>query len=258
MSGSSATLSWDVSGYYFYLPAAFVYKDMKELKWKDPVIKKYKPQPGFVQAYKHKESGNYVMKYSIGQSVVYSPFFFIAHAWALNSSVYPADGFSFPYQFTISMGMLLWTVIGLIFLQKSLLVYFSEKVTALGIFGILLGSNYLNYAAIDGAMTHNTVFTVYAVLIYLSIRFHQKPSWSKAIGIGACVGLASLIRPTELISCLIPILWGLNLISREDLYQRFTFFKSQWIKNNGAVLSDIDLPFVRFYWFGDIDTPKMD
>ena len=222
---------------------------MKELKWKDPVIKKYKPQPGFVQAYKHKESGNYVMKYSIGQSVVYSPFFFIAHAWALNSSVYPADGFSFPYQFTISMGMLLWTVIGLIFLQKSLLVYFSEKVTALGIFGILLGSNYLNYAAIDGAMTHNTVFTVYAVLIYLSIRFHQKPSWSKAIGIGACVGLASLIRPTELISCLIPILWGLNLISREDLYQRFTFFKSQWIKLLSAVVVTAMVGFIQLaYW----------
>jgi len=222
---------------------------MKELKWRDQIFKKYSPQPGFAQAYLHEESGNYVMKYSIGQSVVYSPFFFVGHAWALNSSVYPADGFSFPYQFTISMGMLLWTVIGLIFLQKSLLVYFSEKVTALGILGIVLGSNYLNYVAIDGAMTHNTVFTVYSVLIYLSIQFYQKPNWGKAIGIGACVGLASLIRPTEIISCLIPILWGVNLLNKEDIFKRLEVFKANGIKLTMAVVVTAMVGFIQLaYW----------
>lgn len=248
-SGTEATISWDVSGYYFYLPAAFIYKDMKELKWRDHIFEKYKPQPGFSQAFKHEASGNYVMKYSIGQAVVYSPFFFIAHAWALNSSQYPVDGFSFPYQFMISMGMLLWTIIGLIYMRKSLLLYFSESVTALGILGIVLGSNYLNYVAIDGAMTHNTVFTIYAVLIYLSIRFHKNPTWGKALGIGACVGLASLIRPTEIISCLLPILWGVNLYNKEDLLERIEAFKKQWLKLLAAVLVTAMIGFIQLaYW----------
>jgi len=248
-SGTEATISWDVSGYYFYLPAAFIYKDMKELKWRDHIFEKYKPQPGFSQAFKHEASGNYVMKYSIGQAVVYSPFFFIAHAWALNSSQYLVDGFSFPYQFMISMGMLLWTIIGLIYMRKSLLLYFSESVTALGILGIVLGSNYLNYVAIDGAMTHNTVFTIYAVLIYLSIRFHKNPTWGKALGIGACVGLASLIRPTEIISCLLPILWGVNLYNKEDLLERIEAFKKQWLKLLAAVLVTAMIGFIQLaYW----------
>jgi len=39
------------------------------------------------------------MKYSIGQAIQFSPFFFIAHAWASSSAQYEADGFSFPYEF---------------------------------------------------------------------------------------------------------------------------------------------------------------
>ena len=29
--GGEATISWDVSGYYWYLPALFIYKDLKNL-----------------------------------------------------------------------------------------------------------------------------------------------------------------------------------------------------------------------------------
>lgn len=230
-SGKEATLSWDVSGYYMYLPAFFIYKDSKGCGFKDEILSKYGPTPDFQQAFLHEKSGNHVMKYSIGQAVVFSPFFFVAHAWASNDARYPADGFSFPYQFIISMGSLLIAILGLVFLRNALLHYFNDMAAGLSVLGIVLGSNYLNYSAIDGAMTHNTLFTLYAFLLYLSITFYENPSLLKSAGIGLLVGLGALIRPTEIISFLIPVLWGVNLLKAEEIKNRLSFFKQ-----NGRLL----------------------
>ena len=39
---TEATISWDVSGYYFYLPAIFIYKDVKQLAFADSLVQKYR------------------------------------------------------------------------------------------------------------------------------------------------------------------------------------------------------------------------
>jgi hypothetical protein len=62
-TGTEATISWDVSGYYYYLPAIFIYNDLKKLGFKDSIEAKYKPAGSFYQAFLH-ANGNYVMKYS--------------------------------------------------------------------------------------------------------------------------------------------------------------------------------------------------
>jgi Dolichyl-phosphate-mannose-protein mannosyltransferase len=194
---TEATLSWDVSGYYMYLPAIFIYKDLKELNFRDDIIQKYKPSPEFGQAFRH-PSGNFVMKYSCGQALQYLPWFTIGHLLAKPLG-YPADGFSKPYQVAIGWGSLLVVLLGLWFLRKNLLYYFSEKATAITLLLLVFGSNYLNYSAFDGAMTHNWLFTLYCLLIYSSIRFYQKPSYSWAIFTGILIGWAALTRPTEII-----------------------------------------------------------
>lgn len=214
--GTEATISWDVSGYYMYLPAFLIYKDAKKCSFKDSIIQKYYPTPDFQQAFQH-ASGNHVMKYSSGQAIMMLPFFLAGHLLAKISS-YPADGFSYPYQLAISIGMLIYAFIGLWHLRRVLLSYFSDTVTALTIAAIVLASNYFNYAAIDGAMTHNTLFTIYCVLLYTTIRFTQQPSILKAIAIGVLCGLAGLIRPTEVIAVLIPVLWSLQ--SFKELTER--------------------------------------
>lgn len=248
-TGIEATISWDVSGYYMYLPAHFIYKDIKKCGFKDEILQKYKMTPNFQQAFIHEASGNYVMKYSIGQAVLFSPFFFVAHAWASMDSSYAADGFSFPYQFMISLWMMILTFIGLIFLRKSLLEYFDEWSVGLGLIGITLGSNYLNYVAIDGAMTHNTLFTIYSLLIYTTIQFYNKPTLKKSLGIGFLVGMAALIRPTEIISCLIPILWGVNIMKRESAFKRVQFMRQQWRNLLSAVVLTLAIGSIQFlYW----------
>ncbi|MBL7827994.1 MAG: glycosyltransferase family 39 protein, partial [Saprospiraceae bacterium] len=220
--GTEATISWDVSGYYLYLPAALIYKDVKQLKWWAEVDAKYHPGPGMGQAFKH-PSGNYVMKYSMGQAIQFLPWFLTAHVLA-EPLGYPADGFSRPYQVAISWGSLLVMLFGLWMLRKVLLRYFSDRVTAAVLISIAFGSNYLEYAGITGAMTHNWLFTLYASLIYCTIRFYEKPGYGWAILVGLLVGWATLTRPTEIISALIPLLWGVH--SRATVASRIKFFRN--------------------------------
>ena len=78
-SRTEAPISWDVSGYYAYLPAIFIHKDIKKLEYLPGIIDKYKPSPSMDQAFMHK-SGNYIFKYSLGQSLTYLPGFLIGHA----------------------------------------------------------------------------------------------------------------------------------------------------------------------------------
>lgn len=243
-SGSEATISWDVSGYYLYLPATFIYKDLKQLDFYPSILEQYAPTPDFQQAFPHEASGSYVLKYSAGQAIAYLPFFLVAHAYASNSDQYQADGYSFPYQLAIGIGSLVIAFVGLFFLRKILKVYFRDEIVAITLFLIAIGTNYLEYSAITGAMTHNYLFTLYTLLIWGSIRIYRRPTYWKAAGIGICIGLAALTRPTEIIAVLIPLLWGITSIQK-----RFTFLKQHWLKLLvAAFICGLIGSIQLFYW----------
>ncbi|MEO8172525.1 MAG: hypothetical protein ABI581_05565 [Sediminibacterium sp.] len=216
---AEATISWDVAGYYMYLPATFIYHDLKKCGFADSILRKYKPTPDFQQAFLH-SSGNYVMKYTMGQAVVFSPFFFAAQILTQFTS-YPADGFSLPYQLCISFGMMLYAFIGLWFLRKILIRFFPDTIVAITLLIITFATNYLNYAAIDGGMTHNTLFTLYSSLLFATLQLFETGRFRFFIAVGFVAGLLTLIRPTEIICLLIPTLWGIS--SGADLKKRKAF-----------------------------------
>lgn len=231
-SGSEATLSWDVCGYYYYLPAIFIYKDLKNVAFHTDLDKKYQYQGGDFYAALPLNTPplgagglghRLVMKYTSGMAIMYAPAFFTAHLLAKHLG-YEADGFSKPYQMAIGIWSLLWSFVGLWFLRKMLIKGgFNDKSVAFTSILYVLATHYLNYAAIDSAMTHSYIFTLYAILLWLILKFDNTPSVGKAIGMGICIGLAALARPTELIVILIPLLWGVS--NFEAMKMRFTFLK---------------------------------
>jgi hypothetical protein len=222
---TEATISWDVSGYYFYLPAIFIYKDLKQQKFKEVITKKYNPTPDPYQSYRH-SSGNLVMKYSSGMAVLYLPFFTMAHMLAKPLG-YPADGFSFPYQLAIGIGSMLISLIGLFFLRNILIRYFSEKVTAIILLILVFSTNYLEYAAISSALTHNYLFTLYAILLVVTDNYYKAPKIKTAFLVGLLVGIMTLVRPTEMVSLLIPLLWKIK--SLKDARERILFFTTNYL-----------------------------
>jgi len=246
--GTEATISWDVAGYYAYLPAVFIYQDLKALSFTDSILPKYRPVPDLLFAYPH-GSGNYVLAYSSGQAVILSPFFFLGHLYASLSETYPADGYSRPYQVATNLGALIIAFIGLWFCRLNLLAFFSDRITATVLILLVFASNYLEYTAITGAMTHNPLFTLYALLIFLTIRFYKNPTMGKAVGIGLVVGLATLTRPTEVISALIPVLWGVKLPLVAELRGRLLFLWRQRRQLIMAALTAAAVGSIQlFYW----------
>ena len=249
LKSGNSTINYDVSGYYWYLPAFFIYDDAKELKWMDEVFKKYRPTRNLQQAFKHKESGNYVMKYSCGQAIMYSPFFAISHIYAKNSNEHPADGFSTPYQFGIFWGGFLIACLGLFMMRKVLLQFFSDRTVGLSLIALVFGSNWLEYSTFTGGMTHNYLFAIYAILIWNCIHFYKKPTFSKSILIGLLVGLAALIRPTEILAALIPLLWVNDLDGKTFLNYKIDFFKKHLPKLLAAAAVCLAVGSIQlFYW----------
>ncbi|WP_116124486.1 hypothetical protein [Lewinella sp. IMCC34183] len=228
-AGTEATLSYDVSGYYLYLPAAFIYDDLREVTFLPDIIETYAPTYDPYQTYAH-ANGNQVMKYSVGQAVLYLPAFVVGHLYASAVDAYPADGFSRPYQVAISAWSLLVGFLGLFVLMRTLRPYFPETAVALSLLIITLGTNYLNYTAIDGAMTHNYVFTLYALLLYASHRLYvprtRGPAPYLFPVVGLLIGLMALTRPTEILAVLIPLLWGMPP-TRAGVRQRIDFLRRQ-------------------------------
>ncbi len=137
---------------------------------------------------------------------------------------------------------------GLYFLRKALLkLGFSDKSVSITLFLYVLATNYLNYAAIDNAMTHSYIFTLYAILLLLILKFHENPSNLTAIGMGACVGLAVLARPTELFIIIVPLLWGFsgfNNAKRHLLFLQDHFSKIALTAIIAILIASIQL----FYW----------
>lgn len=243
---TNATLAWDVSGYYLYLPAQFIYNDLYELKFLPDIIEKYTPSPSMDQAYPI-ENGHLVMKYSAGMAVQYAPSFFISHAIAALSNTYPADGFSFPYQAGIHWGSVFYAIIGLFFLKKILSRYFSQRSTGWTLIAIVAGSNYLNYATFDAANTHAYLFTLVAILVWSTIRFYESFAWKHAILIGLSLGLAALTRPTEIIYAAIPLLWGVGSLTM--LKDRWTTIVTHLPKIATAIFITGAIGFLQLlYW----------
>jgi hypothetical protein len=222
--GTESAIAWDVAGYYWYLPSVFIYKDLKHQSFSDSIINKYGITPTFPGF--QTDNSNYVLKYSSGMAIMYLPFFTVAHFLA-GPFGYPQDGFSTPYQLAIQIGGLLAALIGLWYLRKLLLLFYNDTVVSIVLFALAFGSNFLNCGALGSGMSHCWLFTVYVFLILNTIHFYRQPSYKYAARIGLLTGLAVLTRPTEIIACLIPLLWGMENLSITGIKQRIAFFSTQ-------------------------------
>lgn len=215
-TGTEATISWDVFGYYLYLPATFIYDDLWGLSFVDEIFAQYQPAGDFHHAVQQPH-GAWVMKYPIGMALLYLPFFLLGHLGALLSN-YPADGFSFPYQLAVSMGSLAYAGLGLWLVRRLLLRLVPDQIVAITLGVLVLATNYLNYVSFDGAMPHNALFTLYALILTLTIAWHARPSPGKALLLGLTIGLATIVRPIELMALLLPLLWTVK--DRESFQQK--------------------------------------
>ncbi|HET6245536.1 MAG: hypothetical protein H0V01_03555 [Bacteroidetes bacterium] len=204
------TISWDVFGYYLYLPAVFIYQDLglKNIEVIENIIQTYSSTSTFYQATRLPE-GVWVFKYSMGMAVLYAPFFFISHFLALFLD-YAADGFSPPYQWGLIAGSFFYTLAGLYFLRKVLLKFFNDQITAIALILIVVGTNYFHIVIYSSLMPHNFLFTLYTLVLWFTLKWHETFKIKYIVLCGIVCGLCILSRPSEIVCLLIPALWTIN------------------------------------------------
>ncbi|MEI8049107.1 MAG: hypothetical protein WCI92_17120 [Bacteroidota bacterium] len=219
-------LSWDVFGYYLYLPAAFIYHDLRlhDIAWVQHLIDQYQTTSTFYQA-TSLPGGGWVMKYSMGMAVLNAPAFFIAHIISLLTG-FKTDGFSLPYQYAWAISGLVYAAIGVVMLRKILLEFFDDRITSIVLVIIVLATNYFQLTAFEGFLSHNYTFTLYTFIVWFTIRWHAKPEWKSALGLGLAMGLVVLVRPSELVCFLIPLLWGIS--NAENFRQKLNLIRSNY------------------------------
>ena len=217
-------LSWDVFGYYLYLPAKFIYHDPYLLNqdWLNQIVAQYESTATLYQINQHPETGNWIIKYSAGMSFLYAPFFFIAH-WLAPVLNYKQDGFSAIYRVMIEGGMFLFSLIGLYYLLKILFTFFESKIAIITFLLIVFATNYMQLTVQYSLLTHVPIFTLYTVLIYYTIQWDKNKQWKNLFVIAFSCGLITLIRPNEIICIFIPLLWNINNIGSLNAKVKWLF-----------------------------------
>lgn len=223
-------INWDVTSYYGYLTAAFIHNDLK-LDFVDNDSIDYKAKFQFWPTRlnengKPDDSGDIkIIKTTMGMSFMYAPFFFMAHTYAKISD-YDPNGYSIPYEFFLVMSCLFYLFIGLWYLRKLLLLFYSELVSGIIMGAILLGTNLFFYVSTEPAMSHAYSFALIAVFLYHTIKWHQLPSLKRALYVGLIGGLIVLIRPVNLLVFMFPFLYGVTSINK--LKDQILMFLKNW------------------------------
>ncbi len=221
----------DVDQYYSYLPAAFIHHDLSfsfpNNYWGTTL-----------------ENGNTIPKVTMGMAIMYSPFFFIGRTFAGSEK---NNAYSQTYKMTIHFGTFIYVLLALWFLRKNLLHFFNEYITTITIICVFFGTNLFYYTFNLGEMPHAYLFFVFSLFIYFVLKWDKTKKVQYYYGFSFLAGFAALIRPTESIILLFPLLLGVNSLS--GLKEKISLFISNKIELSIAFILFI-LPFFfqMIYW----------
>ncbi|MFI5148471.1 MAG: hypothetical protein ACHQRM_01980 [Bacteroidia bacterium] len=251
----SLAITWDIYGYYLYLPSVFIYHDpdLENKVWLDKIQSQY-PSSSYIYQYSLTKVNRRVNTYPMGLAIFYTPAFLIGHTIARIAG-FPADGFSPPYQWALVISSMLFFCLAIFLLRRLLLHLFPDLLTSVLIVLVCLGTNYFFEAGLDSTMPHNYMFVLNCLLILFTMRWHETFHIRYAIFLAFTLGLATISRPTELIWILVPIFWGVS--DKTSFHGKLTMLRTHFLQviAFGVVLILTGLPQLLYwkwcsgYWF---------
>jgi len=221
-SKPTSVIAWDVRSYYAYLPATFIEKD-----YKLHFTYKYSNEEEWMYWPETAPNGGLVIKTSMGLSILYAPFFFIANHFA-GKMGYATDGFSTPYAFALIFSCVFYLFIGFLFLRTVLLKYFNDKIVAATLLIIGLATNLFAYATVNAPMPHGYNFALFCVFLYLMEKWQDTQGWRTSIFLGIIIGFITLIRPTNALILILFLFF--NISNLKDISTRFQLFMKNYMK----------------------------
>lgn len=180
-----SAINSDGVGYHAYLTGIFI----------DGGLRKARTEPYHFAG----EGDARVLKYFSGTALLQAPFFLLAHGIAWIASA-PMDGRSLPYQLAAGMSALFFLGFGLWCVRKLLLsLAVSEAWTALALAIIAFGTGLIYCAVMTPAMSHVFSFAMVAWALAGARSAWLRPNGRALAPAALALGLAGLVRPTNLL-----------------------------------------------------------
>lgn len=191
----ASVINSDGLGYYSYLPALFIYNDVS-WSFLNDYEKDYRPFGSFIR---EAPNGRKVNQYFVGEAVLISPFFAIAHSIAN-----VADGFSAPYQRAVLWATLFYVCVALYLLTLLLETYTTHRYVALLISAAILhGTNLYTYAVTEPSFSHAYSFFAITLFLFALQRWAKIKSKRYLFTAAVALGFIAIIRPSNLMVLLV-------------------------------------------------------
>lgn len=231
----------DGYGYYLYLPALVIDKD---LTFSASAARLFQGDfPNWTGIQRYPATGLFLDKYTFGTALLQAPFFLAANALAVPLG-YPADGFSDIYQTASIVSAFFYLLLGMWFLYNLLSRFLPANLSIFTLFITLFGTSLFHYATYDASFSHVYSFCLTSAFLFF-IPSAQKTIRGQFL-LGALLGLIALVRvPNLIIGIFIP-LYG--ILTFTDLRHRLRA-ASTW-KGWGICLVGVFIVFLpqMIYW----------
>ena len=238
---------YDVDGYYTYLPAAFIYRDLGHMAFHHQAHIDFGVSEDRDYVFDQPETGRKTNKYAIGTALFEMPFFLVAYAWSDHVEGYNLDGYGPPFQIAAHLSNIFWVVLGLFVLRRFLKVYFTDAVIAIVLACIAFGTNLYTYSTFIPGMSHPYVFFIFCSILYYTQRWYAQGKPSQLYMLGALAGLAVITRPIAIIIFLVTLLWEVNSLALLKL--RLTFLAQRGKQIGIAFICFLAVAMIQMsYW----------
>lgn len=184
----------DINQYYSYLNALFIEHD---LYFKSNINDYW-----LMETPTH----HFVPKVTYGMAFFYCPFFIIAKFLFQGNPT----GYEPIFAWSVHFGCIVYILIGLYYTRKNLLIWFDEKIAAIAVLLLFFGTNLFYYTVSESESVHGVLFFLISFFLFHVIKWHQTASNKSFLLASLCAGFICLIRPTECIVLIIPLLIGVN------------------------------------------------
>jgi len=201
-------INGDGHGYYGYLPAFFLYQDLK-FSFLDDVMQHGAEHSQTFDDFRRYTDGGIVNITYMGVSILWIPFFWSAHLVALITN-FEANGYSTPYQLAILFAAIFYLWLGLWAFGRFLEGWkIKPRIISFCLILMVFATSTINYVIDEPSMTHVYSLMLFSVFILYTQRFFKsfsvKHLWLALISLA----LIGLTRPTNAMMVLaIPLVAG--------------------------------------------------
>jgi hypothetical protein len=199
----------DGFGYYLYLPAIFIHGDLHfsfiDNAVRDPTMSIY-PLGNVKWAGLTRDDFGYTNKYPVGTALMQIPFFLASLAIAKFSNQNPT-GFEMVFQYANICSSIFYLCLGSFILLLTAIRLTNLWVGLSLVSAAIFGTNVLFYGSYDGSFSHIYCFCLGSLVMYLVFIERERATIILYYGLlGAAIGLATIVRPTNLVWALLVLI----------------------------------------------------